>query len=77
MRSGGARPSSARRGGEAVNTAVCKTAMHRFESGSRLIFKSWAYSSLVERFSDKEEVHGSIPCAPTLIIKILCQKDKE
>lgn len=24
------------RGGEAVNTAVCKTAMHRFESGSRL-----------------------------------------
>ena len=23
-------------------------------------------SSLVERFSDKEEVHGSIPCAPTM-----------
>ena len=23
------------------------------------------HSSLVERFSDKEEVHGSIPCAPT------------
>lgn len=25
-----------RRGGEAVNTTVCKTVMHRFESGSRL-----------------------------------------
>ena len=26
---------------------------------------SWVRSSLVERFSDKEEVEGSIPSAPT------------
>ncbi len=30
------------RGGEVVNTAVCRTATHRFESGSRLTYKEVA-----------------------------------
>jgi hypothetical protein len=43
------------------------------------LHKIWVHSSLVERFSDKEEVHGSIPCAPTteiIAIKIFMSEGR-
>ena len=45
------------------NAAVCRTDIQGFDSLPRLR----AVSSLVERFSDKEEADGSIPSRPTLL----------
>ena len=47
------------RGGEAVNTAVCKTAMRRFESGSRLQKKQEASGTLQYLFGGASPFRAS------------------
>ena len=36
-----------------------------------IILLLWAYSSVVERVTDNDEVHGSIPCTPTYKFKFI------
>ena len=54
-----------------VNAGVCKTSMQGFDSLPRL----WVVSSLVERFSDKEEVDSSILSRPTSSKKLFMTRE--
>jgi hypothetical protein len=47
------------------NAGVCKTSMQGFDSLPRLKVVIWIGSSLVERFTDNEEVDGPIPSRST------------